>query len=151
MTQLPRHLAVHEAGHAVAAIRLRLSLRYAGLDARAPHLGSTVWAPTSAGSPDRDRREAVCVYAGCEARLHDGASPNDILLVTETKQDFSKALAIGRRLVGEDELRSWVDECRGEARDLIAADWAAVQAVAEAILAHRKLRGSEVRAIVLGS
>ncbi len=151
MTDLPRHLAVHEAGHAVAAIRLQLSLRYAGLDARAPHLGSTVWSPPSAGRPDRDRREAVCVYAGCEARLRGGASPDDILLVAETKQDFSKAMAIGRRLVGEDELRSWVDERRSEARDLIAADWAAVQAVTEAILAHRKLRGREVRAIVLGT
>ena len=74
-----------------------------------------------------------------------------MLLVAETKQDFDDALAIGRRLVGEDQLHSWVDERRSEARDLIAADWPAVQAVTEAILARRKLPGSEVRAIVLGS
>jgi hypothetical protein len=62
-----QYAAVHEAGHAVAAVRLRLSLRYVTLRSRPPDIGSTYCAPGGAGKADRWVREAVVAYAGYEA------------------------------------------------------------------------------------
>jgi len=141
-------LAIHEAGHAIAAIRLRLSLRYTMLEARWPHNGSTVFASSPKGTPGREEREAVLAYAGCAAELQALGNVGDWAVVFRSLDDFDKARTIGRRLVTEGELRPWIDDRRKDARALIAADWLAVQAVADAILERRKLYGPEVRELI---
>jgi hypothetical protein len=149
----PKHLALHEAGHAVAAIRLRLSLRYTMLEAREPHDGSTVISPRPNGSPDRDRREAVLAFAAHEARLMDigkDFDDFDFLVRFECDHDFRAARALAARHVSEEGLDAWLADRRKDARALVVADWDAIQAVTSAILARRKLYGAEVRALVLG-
>ena len=91
------------------------------LEAKLPHSGSTVWSPSHKGNPSRDQREAVAVYAGCEAERHYLGTADHHLLFS-CLSDFNQAEGIGRRHVPHDLIRTWVDERRVEARALVLAD-----------------------------
>jgi len=142
-----RYLAIHEAGHAVAAIRLRLSLRYTMLLARRQGEGSTVCALRKNGSPSRSEREAVLAYAGYEAETRNFGR-DDLAARLRADSDFNNALELARSVVTEDETTAWTNARRDEARELVAAEWSAIEATVDALLERRRLSGAEVRALM---
>jgi hypothetical protein len=59
--------------------------------------GSTVCSLSRYGTPDRDRREAVLAYAGCQAERRLFGFDN-LVTVFGSQRDFDSAATIGRRL-----------------------------------------------------
>jgi hypothetical protein len=143
------YAAIHEAGHAVAAVRLRLSLRYVTLRSSPPDIGSTYCTPRGAGKADRWVREAVVAYAGYEA---DVSSARTISQAgSGSADDFKEGLRLAQRAGRGDDMSVWIDARRAETRALITEAWGSVEAVANELKVAQRLSGREVRAIVARS
>jgi ATP-dependent Zn protease len=136
-------LAAHEAGHAVAAIVLRLSLRYVTLRPRGPESGLAHTRTALNESPDYLKRQAVCYLAGIAA---DQLLNGRVTFGSEI-DDIAHARRNAERL-GVEDVQEFLRVKQREAEAIVTANRVAVEAVRRALVDRRTLHGAEVRAIV---
>ncbi|HEV2560237.1 MAG TPA: AAA family ATPase [Microvirga sp.] len=165
-----RVAALHEAGHAVLALRLGLSLVSVTIQAGEGSGGATTIRRTEL-TPDRDalERQVVNLLAGRAADrvLGGGAHAGAACDLREAKRlvaALHASLGLGERLLApvdpdradewlrlDRELAAAVEQdlrrLQGTAEMMVAANRAAILAVADALLAQRVLTGEEVAAI----
>lgn len=138
-------LAAHEAGHAVVAVVLRLSLRYVTLRPRGPEGALTYTRTARNKSPDYLEREAVCDLAGISAdqllngRVIWGSGTGDIEHAKKNAEHL-----------GVEDVQEFLRVKQRKAEEIVSANRAAVEAVRRALVDRRTLRGAEVRAIIAG-
>jgi ATP-dependent Zn protease len=139
-------LAAHEAGHAVAAVVLRLSLRYVTLRPRGPEDALTYTRTRRNESPDYLERQAVCDLAGIAAeQLLNGR-----VTFESATGDIPHARRIADRL-GVEDVQTFIDAKLREAETIVSANRAGVEAVRRALVERRTLKGTEVRALLPGT
>jgi ATP-dependent Zn protease len=155
--------AYHEAGHAVVSVDVGLSVKYVAihLDLVEGNAGvcqggkSPSWAQPEIDATGRTRRwieqVIMVLLAGGEAerrfvgrRNHKGAS-----------SDYQKAVDIGSYICNGDmeETQAYLAWLAVRTRNLLAREdiWAAVKAVALALLVRSELSGREVKRIIQDS
>jgi ATP-dependent Zn protease len=138
-------LAAHEAGHAIVAVLLRLSLQYVTLRPQGPQSALTYTRTPRNESPDYLERQAVCYLAGIAAdQLLNGRVTfgSDI-------DDRAHAKRNAERL-GVEDVQEFLRVKKREAEAIVSANRVAVEAVRRALVARRTLRAAEVRAIIAG-
>jgi ATP-dependent Zn protease len=139
-------LAAHEAGHAVAAVVLRLSLRYVTLRPRGPEDALTYTRTRRNESPDYLKRQAVCDLAGIAAeQLLNGR-----VIFASATGDIPHARGIAERL-GVEDVQAFIAAKLREAETIVSANRAGVEAVRRALVERRTLKGTEVRALLPGT
>jgi ATP-dependent Zn protease len=139
-------LAAHEAGHAVAAVVLRLSLRYVTLRPRGPEDALTYTRTRRNESPDYLERQAVCDLAGIAAeQLLNGR-----VIFGSATGDIPHARGIAERL-GVEDVQAFIAAKLREAETIVSANRAGVEAVRRALVERRTLKGTEVRALLPGT
>ena len=156
VTDLER-VAYHEAGHAVAGFLLRRSFAYVTIESAADSLGHCDFAPLDSllgqiidGAGDHAiaelRRGLITVLAGPAAEERF-AGPYDLAGEDDTEQAVDLASVIAAT---PNEARALAEAAFDEARGLwsIAAQWAAVAALAAALLERNRLSYEEARALV---
>jgi hypothetical protein len=133
-------LAAHEAGHAVVAVILRLSLRYVTLRPRGPEHALT-YTRTRRNEPlDYLERQAVCYLAGIAAdqlpsgRVTFGSGIDDI--------EHAKRNA---ECLGVEDVQEFLHVKQREAEAIVSANRVAVEAVRRALVNRRTQQGAEVR------
>jgi hypothetical protein len=151
-------IAHHEAGHAVAAVLLRLPLPRV--------VGEMSWerpAYVHAGSGMLDvaraPREllvwhAVVACAGCAAEARLMGLDHEEVTVTTDGDDADRVRAMAARavLLGDLDAERWAADRMFEARRLVSGAWAAVRALAREIMkGYEPLDAPIVRALVRGS
>jgi ATP-dependent Zn protease len=141
-------LAAHEAGHAVAAVVLRLSLRYVTLRPRGPEDALTYTRTRRNESPDYLERQAVCDLAGIAAEQL--LILNGRVIVGSATGDIPHARGIAERL-GVEAVQAFIDAKLREAEMIVSANRAGVEAVRRALVERRTLKGTEVRALLSGT
>jgi ATP-dependent Zn protease len=153
--------AYHEAGHAVAALALGLSVNTISIvpDPDGECAGF-VLSPGVLGyetSSSREQKEIarrciVRLYAGMEAQRLVDPDPADYHDEDDEDNafDLAREYALGPRggHVGDDRHRDYLERLRVKARRLIHRHRAAVDRLAEELLAHKELSGAEVERIV---
>lgn len=166
-----RAIALHEAAHAVVALRLGFPLVQVSIQAGDRHEGRTVVSITDR-LPDRLalEREVIGLLAGRAADGVIGAgvsagAATDLQSATQRLAALHVSYGLGERLsapVDADRATLLLREDAGlagqveadlhrlqrVAEDLVRADRMAIQAVVEALLAQRVLAGAEVAALV---
>jgi ATP-dependent Zn protease len=136
-------LAAHEAGHAVAAVVLRLSLRYVTLRPRGPEDALTYTRTRRNESPDYLERQAVSDLAGIAAeQLLNGR-----VIWGSWTGDKEHAEKNAERL-GVEDVQAFLHTKLGEAEAVVSANRVGVEAVRRALVERRTLKGAEVRAIL---
>jgi ATP-dependent Zn protease len=139
-------LAAHEAGHTVAAVVLRLSLRYVTLRPRGPEDALTYTRTRRNESPDYLERQAVCDLAGIAAeQLLNGR-----VIFGSATGDIPHARGIAERL-GVEDVQAFIDAKLREAEAIVSANRAGVEAVRRALVERRTLKGTEVRGLLPGT
>jgi ATP-dependent Zn protease len=136
-------LAEHEAGHAVVAVVLRLSLRYVTLRPRGPEIALTYTQTVRNESPDYLERQAVCYLAGIAA---DQLLNGRVTFGSEI-DDIAHAKSNAERL-GVEDVQEFLRVKHRQAQAIVCANRVAVEAVRRALVDRRTLQGAEVRAIV---
>ncbi len=138
-------LAAHEAGHAVVAVVLRLSLQYVTLRPRGPEGALTYTRKARNESPDYLEREVVLYLAGIAAdRLLNGR-----VTFGSGIDDIAHARRNAERL-GVEDVQEFLRVKQREAEAIVSANRVAVEAVQRALVDRRTLQGAEVRAIISG-
>lgn len=142
--------ALHEAGHVVASVALGRKVRSATIVPEGDRLGSVRTSRLRRLDPaatDRRmrmtiEREVMILLAGSVAEQLAGAGPHG------GRRDRRDALALVGFLSGSaSEEEAYVRWLRERTRTLLRIHWAAVQAVAKALLAKGTLNGASVREI----
>lgn len=140
-----RATAIHEAGHAVAHVRLRLDHAGADIIPRGDQLGGAageginqVWDKAGAGPV------AIAMCAGYAARIAAGHSDAEAL--EGTGQDFEEAQYLIDFWCLADDIEAW----KRRAVELMCepSNKAAVALVAEHLLEHKRLDGDFVDVLV---
>ena len=128
-----RASAYHEAGHAVAAVKLGLLVRAVSLVPPSCEL-----APDPPWRPTKPAALSAWALAGDVAEARSvGRSPDGSFVSPEDRRHVTGSLA--------DELLA-----RREAEAILAAGWASVQRVARELLVHGRLNGDQVGRLVRG-
>jgi ATP-dependent Zn protease len=139
-------LAAHEAGHAVVAVILRLSLRYVTLRPRGPESALTYTRTRRNRSPGYLEREAVYALAGVVAdQLLNGR-----VIWGSGVGDIAHAKGNAERL-GVEDVQEFLRVRQREAEAIVSANRVAVEAVRRALVERRTLQAAEVRAIIAGN
>ena len=153
--------AYHEAGHVVAACLLNLEQHGATIVPEGEIAGQA-YAPLMdamryewpEGEADYLKRHLIVLFAEMKAvervmaPLADPEEPN--LDISDLESDYGQAADVVLNVAGPSEeeqleLSRWAQE---EAESLLNANWAAVEAVASALLEHRTLSGTQCKKIV---
>ena len=135
--------AVHEAGHAVAHVRLGILQWHATIEPLDADLAGSVLADDSVWNRDDAENQALALYAGYAACLAAGLSPE--LAAVGCDDDFAKAAAlISNWCVGD------VAELTRRAVDLMSQpeNIKAVQVIARELLIERVLRVESIDLLV---
>jgi len=137
-------IAVHEAAHAVVA--LDLGVPVGGIRVGPMPDGSLGF--VEAPAHEEARREAMICLAGVVGQsIHEGRE----LTFAGAARVYARFggehdLPAARRLVAEEDLAEiWI-----ETAAIVARDWAAIEALAEELVADRELSGRRVREIIGG-
>jgi ATP-dependent Zn protease len=139
------HLAAHEAGHAVVAVVLRLSLGYVTLRPRGPEDGLTYTRTPRNESPDYLERQAVCDLAGIAAdQLLNGR-----VIPLSWVGDIEHARRNAERL-GVEDVQEFLRVKQRGAEAIVSANRVAVEDVRRALVDRLTLQATEVRAIMAG-
>ena len=135
-------MAVHEAGHAVAAITFAIPIISVSIDAATPHLHHARYQPQhSAGLETL----AVMFLAGPAAEqlfcgsIEPGTDRFDLAMAREHLARRFAPLRIGAEMV----------RLRGSAEALVSLLWARrrIELIADALLEHRTLTGADIAAL----
>jgi ATP-dependent Zn protease len=138
------HKAYHEAGHAVAREILRpWAIDHVSVipDRDAGTAGRVMTVQGDVVSDDEKRDEAVALCAGAVAELRLDPSQEDA--VRAGASDDEEQLST---LLGAD--ADLIVECRERARACVAEHWTEVEALANELLVHPLLDGTEVPLIL---
>jgi hypothetical protein len=157
MTSDPERVAIHEAGHAIAAIAQHRRIKCASIEADEQSHGHVALRElhgltiAMAGHDDavvkraRDKleREANIAVAGAVAEeLRFGG------VGAGSENDLEKAgRAIHGACASQDECNAYLGWLTERARALLSMHWGAVLAVAEALVQERKVQASRVAAL----
>lgn len=140
-----RSTAIHEAGHAVVSILQRRRIKYATIEPGKDTLGHVRYAkariPGLAG-PDKSLQDIVCSLAGRAAELEFGYRPRRVLWEADRLNAIEMALSLSSG--DEAEISLWLKIGLARARRMARDRRAAIEAVAEALLARGTLSESEV-------
>jgi ATP-dependent Zn protease len=139
-------MAAHEAGHAVAAVVLQLSLRYVTLRPRGGEAGVAYTRDPQNETPGYLGRSAVCAYAG----IAGDELLNGRVIFGSDVDDVRRAREIAARL-GVVDVSEFLLAKRSAAREVLRANRRAVKEVEVALVERRTLSSAEVREVVLGS
>ena len=135
-------MAVHEAGHAVAALTFAIPIISVSIDAATPHLHHARYQPQhSAGLETL----AVMFLAGPSAEqlfcgsIEPGTDRFDLAMAREHLARRFAPLRIGAEMV----------RLRGSAEALVSLLWARrrIELIADALLEHRTLTGADIAAL----
>ena len=140
----PEHIAYHEAGHAVIALRLGYEIGKVRIN---PKRGTGIAEIRNRYSPDDIRISLAGPLA--EALVN----PNDEQIELgafcdrrNTRRSTREFVALG--FVNSREKDILIEELLHETRALVRRDEKAIAAVAEALLEHRTLTGADIKRIV---
>lgn len=150
--------AYHEAGHAVAAVVLRVGAVYAsivpdavmGTVGHVKHLGWPGPPPDVEGDLARVRRHAepriILALAGVVAeKRHHGRRHNWI----GANSDLRAATDLMGHFVSPRQLQAYTDWMWARTEDLVELWWPQIEAVATALLDRRTMRGREIREVMM--
>lgn len=152
-----RDTAFHEAGHAVAACLHGYPFRLVTIEPRTASLGHVLFAKWSGEfHPDanNDRRTMRRVEVMVTTALAGNAAQWILTRRNDwvgAREDNAHAVRMASYMCGDDdEALALVAYLRARVRNqlALAPNWAAVKAVAEALLERRTLRGGEARRLV---
>lgn len=164
---LRRTIAIHEAGHALAAIRLGQPLRSLSLIGDAATGGAVSFAMDPAVTRAVIDRTVIVLLAGRAADAVVGGAPlgnarADLVQATRLLTDAHARMGLGRSLLAleiegvllsDPDLRSAVEadleRLQAAAVEIITQDRDAVVALADALERHRVLDGPEATRIVM--
>jgi ATP-dependent Zn protease len=138
-------LAAHEAGHAVVAVVLRLSLQYVTLRPRGPESALTNMRTPRNESPDYLERQAVCYLAGIAA---DQLLNRRVTFGSDI-DDREHARENAERL-GVEDVQEFLRVKKRKAEEIVSANRVAVDAIRRALVDRLTLQAAEVRAIMAG-
>jgi ATP-dependent Zn protease len=155
VTQACERAAVHEAGHAVLAVKLKTGMRRVSIisDVRSDGRvsGSTLLRGRNGkvslvGTPqDRLEREIIVALAGYAAEkrgCHDAE-------VGAAQNDLTHAHQLAWLIFDDDDERDdYVVELNQRAHALVATHWPAIETVAEALMERRELTRRDVVALI---
>jgi hypothetical protein len=141
----PAEVAYHEAGHATAAVVLGLGVESATIVRDGDRLGHVIVPVDEHGGVEYYIKQATMTWCGVLAgERHVGVVVEDL-----GGDDHQQIEAYGDLAgLGFGEAPTFAAWTRQRAMNLLAAHWAAVAAVALALLEHDTLTGSEVRRLV---
>lgn len=136
--------AYHEAGHAVAAHILGLQVMEVSVELSVTGSDGQRWGHCRC-TPSPDGNEYATVHSAGEAAvfLHCGVrEPID--------EDALRVVGIAHSQFGDDPQRvgTFIDEVQLEAQGILERHWAAVQAIATALLRYRTLHGQRAKEII---
>jgi hypothetical protein len=129
-------VAIHEAGHAVAAVQLGLELRSVRIDSDGE--GTTY----VAAAGERWREDLVMTYAGDAAVRRAGG------LDCSAQDDRDAWRVISRLGWSALDVAIELGEAKHRAERLVSDHWPAIERVAAALLRHRHLLPSDVRRLM---
>jgi hypothetical protein len=143
----PRRVAIHEAGHAVIARKLRLPLRFVEVAKPGRRLrgGFVGGVQLAVGSTRSARKAIILARAGPWAERHvlgeylPEPRPSDEMEAQMALCLFSDKSAVRDRLS---------ERCDAEASAMVLQCRPAIEAVARALLKYRKLTGREVDLLI---
>jgi hypothetical protein len=142
-------IAYHEAGHAVAAFALGISAHNVSIvpDEKRGTEGHVQYVDQIVTARDA----ATVSLAGPVAQEHrqrrKGIRPSDYLDDSLRARDFL------REILPHDSVTPLLKDLEQRARDIVASEeyWPAVEAVAEALVRHRKMTGKQVAECIRNS
>ena len=144
--------AVHEAGHAVAAIKLNLDLKVVtvqGAYSCRARLGSLAEDPHNGivtADPADEACDAIYTLAGERAELVlDPEKPVDACLSASDREHF-QTLRPGK--ANRQELEEWRCEMERQADLLVTQNWNSILKVARALLERGQLGRSDVQRVI---
>ena len=148
--------AYHEAGHAVACLVYSFAIKEISIASKADSAGRvkterTVEETLKKGSKEELRDCATMLFAGGKAEERFCAETGQEFYPLSSGSDILWTIDILKKLHpenNEERLRIRF-ELSDRASDLVNAQWAQIQAVAQALLEHKTLSGEDVRRIVV--
>lgn len=155
----PWRVAIHEAGHAVAAVKLRTGLRTASIvqddQSFGRVSGATLLRGKSGGtSPtmfrqERIERQIVVLLSGYAAEEKEFGNSAEF---DGAEQDYQNAFELAGSFVGsQEECNEYIGQLSLRADQLVGDHWSAIKAVAQALLKHQELTRSEVLRLIESS
>ncbi len=160
ITEQLRSTANHEAGHAVAAVIQDLRIEYSTIKPTKDSRGSTLspgvfgYEPSGKRAQKRTARANILKsFAGFQAERIFNPDADKRLSQDDENNVFwlSRTYCVFPRYmnhVGDDYHQDYLEKLRREANKLLRRHWESVQAVADALLEHKKLSYDQVQAIV---
>lgn len=138
--------AYHEAGHAVAAWALGRPVPELSMVPDEETVGTCSYAVWAGDEEEGGGEEEAAVsLAGAVAEEIAIGEYNEEI----AEDDLLHAIGIAAELHDDDEARdAWLDRAQERAEAVLRRDWAAVEAVAEALLARRVLSSAEAERII---
>jgi hypothetical protein len=152
-----RAIAYHEAGHAVAGFTVRRPVEHVTIIPEEDSLGHVLYRPFQDFHPDRacDKKTlqriedtVFCLLAGYAAEWKHAGKPND----RAASSDFHYAISLADHTHGSNRAVTtyfaYQMACVRDFMDL-PSNWAAVKAIAAALLTHRRLSGRAARKLAV--
>lgn len=156
----PASTAHHEAGHAVVAVVLGITIKQVSIAPNEESLGNCIhpdvcqFGYRGAYSRRRIARDCIIVsYAGVEAeKIFDSKAEEWCSLEDEgnafnLSREFS-VLPRGCRCVGDEAHLEFLAKLQSEARRLVRKHWPAVEALADALIQKQRVSGEEASRII---
>jgi hypothetical protein len=144
--------AVHEAGHAIAAVRMRVSFSYASIESDLlPSSGGHIMLtlPIHRGTIRSIQRLLVVLFAGASAADYilklDGAF-YDAQIAGDMEQ-ITSTIGANKELIPAKRQKAFVEECRAKADMLVRMTFIeeAIKDVAAKLLASKRLSANRVK------
>lgn len=138
--------AYHEAGHAVAARALGLPVPDLSMIPDEDTVGTCSYAVWVEADEDGRREDTAAVsLAGALAEEIAVGEFNEEI----AEDDLLHAIGLADEVTeAPDERDAWLDRAQDRAEEVLRRDWAAVEALAEALLARRLLSAAEAEEII---
>lgn len=152
-----RSTAIHEAGHAVAALACGLTVTAMTIVPNEDNWGSTIHGPLACYDDTKRERtaavrvQAVICYAGYEAeKLYNPAADPDCSQCDNVTafDGLRECPPRNCRCIGDEVYWAALERLRHKARRLVRLHWTRIERVADVLLEQQTLTGPEVAALV---
>jgi cell division protease FtsH len=148
-----KHVAYHEAGHAVIGLRLGFVVRKVTIKPRALTLGNVeakVGEASSNRCVDRDAADIKFALAGPLAEQLVSPDPFDVLIANGSGKDWRCAKRTARQLNTQREAEVLIVMLALETKTLVEEHKDAIVRVATALLERETLTGDDLRSLIDG-